>query len=70
MEEAAFRIDAERRRFLLVKWAQPDEIAPGTLEPHLRSDDLDQIGARSDLFDFILAETRHHRSISCASRSG
>jgi hypothetical protein len=42
-----------------MKRAQAHEVAPGAFQPHLRANDLDDIGARPHLFDFILAESRH-----------
>ena len=32
---------------------------PDAFEPHLRPDDLDEVGAGAHLFDFILAEFFH-----------
>jgi hypothetical protein len=54
-----------------MKRAQADEIAACAAQPHLRPDNLDDIGARPHLLDFILAESRHlQASVNSRKRSG
>ena len=50
--------------------AQPDEVAAGALEPHVRSDDLDDIRASANLFEFVVGETRHQAAVSSRSFLG
>jgi hypothetical protein len=59
MKKAALGVDRKRWSLLVMEGAQADEVAAGALEPHLRADDLDDIGAVSHFLDFILAESGH-----------
>ncbi len=70
MEKPALRVDRERRRLFVVERAQPDEIAPGALEPHVRADHLDDVRAGADLFELVVGETGHQFADTSRSRSG
>ena len=49
---------------------QPDEVAPRATQPHMRADYLDDIGARTDFLDFVVAETSHQPPTTVRNRSG
>ena len=50
--------------------AQADEVAPGSAQAHVRTDNLDDIGARTDFLDFVVAETSHQPPTTVRNRSG
>ena len=70
MKESALGIDRERRRLLVVEGTEPDEVAARATQPHVRADNLDDIGARADFLDFVVAETSHQPPITVRNRSG
>src|SRR5277367_5790918 len=70
MEESALGIHRERWRFLIVKRTQADEVAPRATKAHVRADNLDDIGARTNFLDFVVAETSHQPPITVRNRSG
>ena len=70
MKESALGIHRERRRLLIVEWTQPDEVAPRAAQTNVRADNLDDIGARTDFLDLVVAETSHQPPTTVRNRSG
>ncbi len=70
--ELPFRVHRERRRLLLVEWAQPDHVVPHLAQPHGLAHQLDQIGGGAHPLDPVLARAatratrppRVHRSLA------
>jgi hypothetical protein len=64
MEKPALGIDRKRRRLLIMERAEADEVAACAAQTHVRADNLDDIGARADFLDFVVAEASHQPPIT------
>ena len=53
VERLPLGTDMERRRLFLMKWAKRLEIRAGAFERKIRTNHLDDVVGRSDLFDCL-----------------
>jgi hypothetical protein len=67
MKGLSARADHERRRFLLMKWAERLEICSCALERKIRADHFDNIVRGSNLLDRFRRDRSHVRLIIFAS---